>query len=324
MRPKPETHRHHFELPAWLMNAPHAASQTFLVTREAIRRVLFEDPLTMDAAAIAFYGLLSFGPLILVLLAIGGLVLSGSEDMMNSIRESLTLVFPAAQEKLVDQLTSFVSKSKVFGLVGVIGLLWSGSRIFGALDNALNQIWRVKESRPYWKHRLLAMSLVPLLLLVFLASLAATAFYSHLMNLSIPGIGVAVGDIPIVGDLMALSLPLLLSWVLFFLLYWFLPARGIPRRSAFIGSFVAAVLWELAKLGFDVYVRNFGRMDTVYGTAAGIVVLMLWFYYSAMIFLVGAVVGASDMDRRITLARDQKPRPKKKKAQKPREPEGGD
>ena len=296
------TTHHYFELPRWLADAPHTAAQTFLVVREAIRRALFEESLAMHAAAIAFYGLLSFGPVMLVLLAIGGLVLSGSESLMEQIQEGLALLFPAAQDALVHQLTSFVSRSKVFGLVGMLGLLWSGSRVFASLDISLNEIWRVRNTRPYWKHRLLAIALVPMLLLAFLGSLAVSAFYSLIVGARVPSLGIVAHDLPIIGDLVSYVLPLLLSWFFFFLLYWFLPARKIPPRSAWIGAAVAAILWGLAKLGFDVYLKNFGRMDTVYGTAAGIIIVMLWFYYTAFTFLVGAVVGASDMDRRQTLS----------------------
>jgi len=291
-----------FELPAWLLDAPHLAAQTFLVTREAIRRVLFEESLTMHAAAIAFYGLLSFGPLMIVLLAIAGLVISESAALMDSLRDSLSVLLPAAQENLVDQLTAFVSRSPVFGLVGILGLFWSGSRIFASLESSLNVIWRVPASRPYWKHRLLSMSLVPVAVVAFLGSLAATAFYSIVVGKQIPIAGLKVQDLPLLADVVTYVVPLALSCLFFFLLYWLLPARRVPRRSALIGSIVAAVLWELSKLAFDMYLSNFGRIDRVYGTAAGIAIVMLWFYYSAMTFLVGAVVGASDMDRRLTQA----------------------
>jgi membrane protein len=310
-QPKGHEPRTYFELPHWLSDAPHAAAQTFLVVREAIRRVLFEESLTMHAAAIAFYGLLSFGPVILVVLATGGLFLSGQADLMETIKENLTVVFPAAHKELVDQLTSFVAKSKVFGLVGVVGLLWSGSRVFASLDTSLNDVWRVAQTRPYWKHRLLAMGLVPLLLLLFMSSMAITSIYSLVMG-SQWASNSGIAELPLIADVVRYVIPPLLSWAIFFGLYWFLPARPVPARSALIGSAVAAALWELAKLVFDIFLRNFGRMDTVYGTAAGIVILMLWFYYSAMTFLVGAVVGASDMDRRITQSAQRRVRKTKR------------
>lgn len=290
--------RRYLDIPMRIRNAPHVIAQTFIVTREAIRRVLFEESLTMQAAAIAFYALLSFAPLVVVLLSVGALLLTSSAGVMDSIREYLTMAFPGAHEELVEQLTSFVSQSKVYGLVGVVVLLWGGSRVFSSVDEALNHIWRVRRRRPYWKSRLLAMSLIPAVLIAFLGSMAATAFYSLVVGVEIPIVGRAVQDLPFFGDILTYLLPLGLSLVLFFLLFWFLPARSIPRRSALIGAAVSAVLWEIAKLGFDVYLRNFGRMDKIYGAAAGIAILLFWFYYSAIIFLVGAVVGASDMDRR--------------------------
>jgi len=294
----PKEHHRFIEIPARVRNAPHAIAQTFIVTREAIRRVLFEETLAMQAAAIAFYGLLSFAPTVLVLLSVGGLVLSGSEEVMASIREYLSMAFPGAHEEMVVQLTSFVSQSKVYGLVGIVVLLWGGSRVFSSVDEALNTIWRVEEKRPYWKSRLLAISLIPAILIAFMGSMAATAFYSLVVGVKLPFIEYAVEDLTFLGDILTYVVPLVLSLALFFLLYWFLPARSIPKRSALIGASVSAVLWEIAKLGFDVYLRNFGRMDKIYGAAAGMAILLFWFYYSAIIFLVGAVVGASDMDRR--------------------------
>lgn len=303
MKHVPKEHHRFLEIPAWIRTAPHLLAQTFVVTREAIRRVLFEESLAMQAAAIAFYGLLSFAPTVLVLLSATGLVLSSSEEVMTNLREYLSMAFPGAHDELVEQLTSFVSQSKVYGLVGVAALLWSGSRVFSSVDEALNKIWRVEEKRPFWKSRLLAISLIPALLIAFLGSMAATAFYSLVVGVKLPFIEYAVEDLPFLGDVLTYAVPLVLSLALFFMLYWSLPARDIPRRSALIGAAVSTVLWEVAKLGFDVYLRNFGRMDKIYGAAAGMAILLFWFYYSAIIFLVGAVVGASDMDRRIARER---------------------
>lgn len=279
---------------------PHAVAQTFLVTREAIRRVFHEDELTTHAAAIAFYCLLSIGPLLLVVLSAGGLILQESTGLMERLKESLTLLFPVAQDQLLNQLTSFVSRSKVFGIVGILGLFWSGSRVFASLTTSLNQIWRAEGGRPYWKHRLIAISLVPLLLILLLGLVAASTAYGMFVANTNGNFAVNIPGWLTIGKITAYVLPFAISWIMFYLLYWFLPARKIMKRSAFIGSTVAALLWQMLKMGFDVYVRNFALMDTVYGTMAGIVLLMFWFYYSAMTFLVGAVVGAADLDRRIT------------------------
>jgi len=319
MKSSPDENQRLFEIPAAVRNAPHVIAQTFIVIREAIHRVLFEESLAMQAAAIAFYGILSFAPLVIVLLAVAGWILSASDQTLYGIQDYLSVAFPGARQELMEQLTSFLSQSRVFGAVGIIGLFWSGSRVFASIDHALNEIWRVRRTRPYWKSRLLAIGLVPTLLIVFFASMLATAFYTLVVGVELPLIKHTVKDLPFLGDVVSYAVPLALSVLLFFLLFWLLPARKIPRRSALIGATVSAVLWEFTKVGFDVYIRNFGRMDKVYGTAAGIAILLFWFYYSAMIFLIGAVVGASDMDRRHALEvqkRKQaypKPGPRRKK-----------
>ena len=195
--PASETHRF-FDLPPWLWEAPHAAAQTFLVVREAVRRVLFEETLAMHAAAIAFYGLLSFGPVILVILSLGGMILSSHENLQDVLRNNLALVFPAARDELLEQVTGFGAPSKVYGLLGLAGLLWSGSRVFASLDTSLNDIWRVRKTRPYWKHRLLSIGLVPLLLLLFIGLLSATS----LQNL-IEGTAVLTENGPIASPLLS-------------------------------------------------------------------------------------------------------------------------
>lgn len=293
-------HLGRFEPPHWLRDMPHAVAQTFLVTREAIRRVFYEEALTTHAAAIAFYCLLSIGPLILVILSAGGMILQESTGLMDRLKESLTILFPVAQDQMLNQLTSFVSRSRVFGIVGILGLFWSGSRVFASLTTSLNQIWRAEGVRPYWRHRLIAISLVPVLLILLFGLMAASAVYGVLVASSSGAYAPSTPTWLMIGKVATYVLPLAISWIVFFLLYWFLPARDIMKRSAFIGSTVAALLWQMLKLGFDIYVRNFALMDTVYGTMAGIVLLMFWFYYSSMTFLVGAVVGAADMDRRMT------------------------
>jgi YihY family inner membrane protein len=176
-------------------------------------------------------------------------------------------------------------------------LMWSGSRIFASLDTSLNIIWRVKKTRPYWKQRLLSIGLVPLVLILFMGLLSATS----LQNL-VEGSVLHRGTAPdaLLSNFMRHVAPPLLSWVVLFTMYWLMPARKVLVRSALIGSAVAALLWQAARLGFDIYLRNFDKMDTVYGTATGLVVFILWIYYSAMTLLVGAVVGASDLDRRLS------------------------
>ena len=293
-----EPHRF-FELPPSLWEAPHAAAQTFLVVREAVRRVLFEETLTMHAAAIAFYGLLSFGPVILVILSLAGMIYSGDTDLASALREQLSLVFPAARHDVLEQVMAVGAKSRVYGLLGLITLLWSGSRIFASLDTSLNIIWRVKKTRPYWQQRLLSIGLVPLVLILFMGLLSATSL-QNLMESAALDPTQSARALPLLSDFMRHVAPPLLSWAVLFALYWLMPARKVLVRAALVGSAVSALLWQAARLAFDVYLRNFDRMDAVYGTATGLVIFMLWIYYSALTLLVGAVVGASDLDRRLS------------------------
>lgn len=293
-----EAHRF-FELPPWLWEAPHTAAQTFLVVREAVRRVLFEEALSMHAAAIAFFGLLSFGPVILVILSLAGLFYSADTDLTGELQRQLALVFPSARQDLLAAVMDPGARSRVYGLVGLAMLMWSGSRIFASLDTSLNIIWRVKRGRPYWKQKLLSVGLVPLLLLLFLG-LTSVSSLQRVVESALVSAGRTPEDLPLVTDFVRHVGTPLLSWVVLFALYWLLPARKVMVRPAMIGAAVATALWQIARLGFDLYLKHFASMDAVYGTATGLVIFILWIYYSAFTLLVGAVVGASDLDRRIT------------------------
>lgn len=293
---KPGEAHHFFELPPWLAEAPHAAAQTFLVVREAVRRVLFEEALSMHAAAIAFFGLLSFGPVILVILSLAGAFFSADTDLAAELQGQLALVFPSARPDLLDSVMDAGASSRVYGLVGLIMLMWSGSRIFASLDTSLNIIWRSRKTRPYWQQRLLSVGLVPLVLVLFLGLTSVTSMQQLVQSAG----GRAPETLSSVTLFVRHVVPPFLSWVVLFAFYWLLPARKVMMRSALIGSGVATALWQLARLGFDIYLRNFASMDAVYGAATGLVIFILWIYYSAFTLLVGAVVGASDLDRRLT------------------------
>ncbi len=296
---KPGEAHHFFELPPWLWEAPHTAAQTFLVVREAVRRVLFEEALSMHAAAIAFFGLLSFGPVILVILSFAGFFYSADTDLAGELQRQLALVFPSARPDLLDSVMDAGARSRVYGLVGLVMLMWSGSRIFASLDTSLNIIWRVKKTRPYWQQRLLSVGLVPLVLVLFLGLTSVTSL-QQLLKSVVAESGRVPATLPLMSDFVRHVVPPLFSWLVLFAFYWLLPARKVMVRSALIGAGVATALWQVARFGFDFYLRNFAGMDAVYGAAAGLVIFILWIYYSAFTLLVGAVVGASDLDRRIT------------------------
>jgi membrane protein len=153
------------------------------------------------------------------------------------------------------------------------------------IQRALNTIYGVKEQRPFWKARGIAllMTLVAGVLALF-AGLAAIAAVPVANAIGGPvGTAIAWLRLPVAG------LVMMLLWAL---LYYALP--DVEQKFKFItpGSAFGVVVWLIASWGFSVYVANFGKYEATYGSVGGIIVMLLWMYISSVVLLLGAEMNA--------------------------------
>lgn len=256
-----------------------------LVLREAVA-----DDLTGEAAKTAFYLFLSFFPMVLVLFAFTGMV--GGEEAFRWIMGYLRQALPGQAERyLADYVREITGDSQPAVLsVGVLLTLWIASNIFAALTDGLNRMYDLRDTRSWWRRRLLAVGV--LLGGLGLLGLGAVAL---LVGPEIPrflGVESLASDLwgvlrwPVVFALLVLIL-----W----LLYLVLPGRG--RRPAagatLVGAVAGAGVWILATLLFRLYVTSFGRFGKIYGVVGGIIVLLLWLYLTALSILFGGEVAAT-------------------------------
>ncbi len=250
------------------------------------------DNCPLMAAAISFYVLLSLIPLSLVGLSAFGYVL-GSERAFQAISHFLGQFVPEAfggaalRAYLKD---SFYHPRGIVGLLGLLGLLWTGSVSFATITRALNIAWEVQEHRGYLALRLRAMAMTLVVGLLVLLSFGTTQAIRIIREYRIPWLGFQPGEIPLVWQVVGWCVPVALSLLVFLLCYVALPDRRIGWRPALLGAVVAGILWEATKQGFALYIANFGNYNKVYGSLGGLVILVMWVYYSAVILLVGGEV----------------------------------
>ena len=170
----------------------------------------------------------------------------------------------------------------------MIGLVWSASTIFYALTNSLSQIWNVKQQRPAWKIRGLAILVIlafvgPTLFMVSFAGTVIANIHFWLPNQILP-----------IGDGISLLLTILLDVSLFLILYMLLPHGTSTWREILPGAFGAGFLWEGAKRAFLSFVSTYITISNlVYGTLATIIAFLLWAYVSSLIFLFGAYLSVT-------------------------------
>lgn len=193
---------------------------------------------------------------------------------------------PAAGDMVQEHLTGFVDNASKMSAVAVSFLFLFALLLISAIDTSLNKIWQVHEKRKlvtafpmYW----MILTLGPVLVG---SSIAISSYVISLVNL---------GEYDIIGlsNILLRLLPVLFSILAFIFLYMLVPNKSISIKYAAIGALIAAILFEIAKKGFALYVTQFPSYQAIYGALAGIPILFLWVYLSWLVVLFGALITAT-------------------------------
>jgi membrane protein len=188
--------------------------------------------------------------------------------------------------------------SGALGLLGLFGMAWSGSNMFGVIRRSLNIAYDVELRRPLVLQKLVDLLMVVALAPFFILSLSATAAVRSLRHVStdVPLLSDAGSVLGLVWGATSLLVPVAVSFVAFTALYWVVPAKRLRLADIWAGSLLAAVLFEGSKLGFSVYLENFANYDAVFGSLGAVVAFLFWVYVAANDMLLGAEV-ASEVPR---------------------------
>jgi membrane protein len=256
-------------------------------------RESLQDELLGRAAQLAYYALLALFPALIVLTALMGLL--SVERFMPELMSYLRDVLPADALLMVERFLTQVAEGSGANLLslGALGALWASSSGVTAIMDALNVVFGVKEDRrPFWRIRLIAILLTIGLAGFVILSLGLVLYGSTIGTwvAELMGFGVAftwmwnVLQWPIIIGLMLIVVTAI---------YHICPDRRVRRwRWLTPGSVFAVGMWLIVSLGFKAYVDNFGNYNKVYGSIAGVIVLMLWLYWSGMVLLFGGEINA--------------------------------
>ncbi|MGL5008138.1 MAG: virulence factor BrkB family protein [Plesiomonas sp.] len=245
-----------------------------------------ESRLTVTAGYLAYVTLLSLVPLVTVIFSVFTAfpVFVGITDKVKHFIFSNFV--PATGDVVQNYLDQFVSNSSNMSAVGIIALVVTSLLLISAVDKALNAIWRSKHRRPamvsfavYW----MILTLGPLLAGT---SLVTSSYLLSLKLLTDTGINGAL-------DRLLVLLPMMLSLLSFWLLYSVVPTERVATRHALSGAIFAALLFEVSKKIFTLYITFFPSYQLIYGAMAVIPILFVWVYLSWCIVLLGAEVTAA-------------------------------
>ncbi|MCK9521327.1 MAG: YihY/virulence factor BrkB family protein [Dehalococcoidia bacterium] len=255
------------------------------------------DHCTHLAAAISYYVLFSLFPLLIVAVAASGIVLR-DEARQDRLVDRVIEHIPLEAEGRGDIATAVREvtgrQAGAIGLVGLAGLLWTASNMFAAIRRSINIAYNVEAFRPLLRQKLVDFGLLLALGPFFLLSIGATALVAFARGAfsGVPFVGEAIADERLTWGLAGFAVSASLSFLAFFVLYWVLPATAVRPRDVWPGALVAALLFEVAKSGFSLYLRNFGNYDVVFGSLGAVVAFLFWVYVSANILLLGAEVAS--------------------------------
>jgi len=265
-----------------------------LTWMELSRRLWHEsekDEVLGRAAQLAYYFVLALFPALLFLTALLGLL--PLEQIMPELMASLRSVLPADALSLVEKYLQQVVKGSGGDILslGLLGALWASSSGVTAIMEALNAVYEAKEVRPFWKVRLIAIAMTIGLAGFIILSTTLVLYGEH--------IGVWIANIVGLGWLftsawLVLQWPVVICLMLFAIavIYYISPCVVQDWRWVSPGSVFAVLMWLIVSLGFKIYVENFGNYNKAYGSIAGVIVLMLWFYLSGIVLLMGGEINA--------------------------------
>lgn len=261
----------------------------------AVREFL-QDESPQTAAAISYYVLFSLFPLLIFVVGALGLVLQDAdlqEDVIDLVLENIPLTEDEGRNTVRDAVEGVAgAASGGLGVIGLLGMGWSASAMFGVIRRALNKAYAVERRRPFVQQKLVDLAMVAGLAVFFLTSISATAVLRIVRDHSeeLARVGELAEAMGFFWDLASFLLPLAFSFIAFAVLYTVVPAERRSPADVWPGALFAAAVFEAGKLLFSVYLENFGNYDVVFGSLGAVAAFLFWVYISANILLLGAQI----------------------------------
>ncbi|MCH7719340.1 MAG: YihY/virulence factor BrkB family protein, partial [Chloroflexi bacterium] len=189
---------------------------------------------------------------------------------------------------VIDTIRGVSQVSGALTIVGLVGMAWSASAMFGAIRKSLNIAWDTDVHRPVVQQKLIDLGMVLGLGMLLAASVAGTAALRTFRALSDDALGPLSTGTGFFWSVLPFLLPAVFSFTVFMLVYRYVPNVAATFRDVWPGALLATLLFELLKNAFALYVANFNSYAGAYGALGGILLFLLWTYLTSNILLIGA------------------------------------
>jgi len=265
--------------------------------KKLVKRVwneIKQDEVFGRAAQLSYYFLLSLFPLLIFLTSVIGVIIGSESSIRRSLFSHLSQVMPPTAFTLIDSTMQEVAAASSGSKIsfGILAALWAASNGMGAITEALNVAYDVKESRPWWKQRLTAISLTIGLSVLIIGALVLVLSGGKIAdNLAA---NFALGTV-FTFTWKLLQWPIVFATMLFAfaMIYYFAPdVRDHEWVWITPGAVLGVVLWLLVSFGFRIYLQYFDSYSKTYGSLGAVIILMLWLFFTGAAVLIGGEINA--------------------------------
>ncbi|GGG32162.1 transporter [Lysinibacillus alkalisoli] len=254
--------------------------------------------ISAQGAQLAYFFLLSFFPLIIFLVTL----LPFLNLQVSQIFDFLQNLMPKEIYRMLEKPLNDILTNRNGGLlsIGILATIWSASKGINALMNGLNKAYDTTNVQGF-KTRVLSLVFTFALAIVILLTLLLPVFGQQIVNFITHYMHIDLGFLKII-NILSWATPPLLIFVVLIGMYWFVPNLS-PRlkfKSVWLGAVFATAAWMLLTYGFSFYISHFGNYSATYGSIGGVIMLMLWLYFTGIILIFGGILNASMNKRAVT------------------------
>jgi len=260
-------------------------------------RAMLSDNLLSRAAEMGYYFLFALFPTLVCASAILGLAARQASHIYDHLLHYLALVLPGGAYTMVIETFNQTAAAATGGKItlGLVAALWSASVGFASIQDGMNTVYKVRESRPYWKARGAAILVTLLLSVMVTANLGVLLggdFMARLAHLRIWHHALAV-SVAILIHLVQWTVASGLLLLQFSTIYYFGPDLKVKCWHWLTpGATIGIVGWILSSLGLRVYLHFFDSFSITYGSLGAVIVLLTWFYMTGLMLLLGAEINS--------------------------------
>lgn len=262
------------------------------VLAQAFRRFNEHEGLFI-ASGLAFNLLLCLLPFLLIVASLYGYWLESSQAAQQKVLGVIGGAFPEATHKLQGSLLNLLEDRQLLGAVGLLALVLAASRLFGGVRVVLRLTYGQELDLNLITGKLFDMGMVALACALLLLSLAMSSAVTFMEELVRAWLAEAGYDVARLNQFAAHAMAYAFSAAMFFILYRMPLPRSVPTSIVLCTALLVGLLWEMAKWLFELYLSKAPTYDVLYGSFGVLVILILWINYTAILFVIGAELGAA-------------------------------